>query len=276
MYTYLSCSSNHFSKNPGEAKGALLSEAPHASPISTIASSDDRHDTSMESSVKPPLILPMLLASSVAVNVMLFLVILRSCKKRDDAGANGNKELDWKVFLRYVFFGNKKMVCGKCCWSQLLKALNVGETADLHFSVKIHVLFVMDNLILFSLFLSVFQASSKNYEAFRIRRHLDVACKNSVSSAIEASTSPFWLFSFQTSLWRRLSCNGMTQKKSQLAGRRYGTKALTGVQIFAAVILPKGWQQYLLDRQWGDTNCAWSKKMMPASWWVSWNDVVGI
>lgn len=127
MYTYLSCSSNHFSKNPGEAKGALLSEAPHASPISTIASSDDRHDTSMESSVKPPLILPMLLASSVAVNVMLFLVILRSCKKRDDAGANGNKELDWKVFLRYVFFGNKKMVCGKCCWSQLLKALNVDS-----------------------------------------------------------------------------------------------------------------------------------------------------
>ena len=38
-------------------------------------------------------------------------------------------------------------------------------------------------------------------------------------------------------------------KKSQLAGRRYGTKALMGVLIFAAVILPKGWQQYLLDRQ---------------------------
>ena len=69
------------------AKGALLSEAPrHASPISTIASSDDLDVTSMDSSVKPPLILPMLLASSVAVNVMLFLVILRSCKKRDDAG----------------------------------------------------------------------------------------------------------------------------------------------------------------------------------------------
>ena len=39
------------------------------------------------------------------------------------------------------------------------------------------------------------------------------------------------------------------EKKSQLAGRRYGTKALMGVLIFAAVILPKGWQQYLLDRQ---------------------------
>ena len=73
---------------PYKAKGALLGAL--ASPISTIASSDD-FDT-MESSVSP-MILPMLLASSVAVNVMLFLVILRSYKKRDDAGGNG--KLDW-------------------------------------------------------------------------------------------------------------------------------------------------------------------------------------
>ena len=92
-----------------EAKGALLSEAPRpASPISTIASSDDLDVTSMESSVKPPVILPMLLASSVAINVMLFLMILRSCKKRDDAGGNGNfSNSIGRFFLRDVFFGKK-------------------------------------------------------------------------------------------------------------------------------------------------------------------------
>jgi len=63
------------------AKGALL-EAPLA-PISTITSSDDL-DTSMDSSVSP--ILPMLLASSVAVNVMLVMMVILRRKKRDDAG----------------------------------------------------------------------------------------------------------------------------------------------------------------------------------------------
>lgn len=91
-----------------EAKGALLSEAPHASPISTVASSDDLDVTSMESLVKPPLILPMLLASSMAVNVMLFLVILRSCKKRDDAGANGNFWNWIGRFFREIFSLEKK------------------------------------------------------------------------------------------------------------------------------------------------------------------------
>ena len=123
----------------------------------------------------------------------------------------------------------------------------------------------------FLYFLSVFQESSKNYEAFRIRRHLDVTWKNSVSSAIEASTSPFWLLSFQTFpcgegylamawVYKITACWETVRYQSF-----NGSPHLRG-----AVILPKGWQQYLLDRQWGDTNCAWSKKMMPASWWVSW------
>ena len=84
--------------------------------------------------------------------------------------------------------------------------------------------------------LSVFQESSKNYEAFRIWRHLDVTCKNSVSSAIEASTSPFWLFSFQTfPCGEGYLAMAWVKKKSQLAERRYGTKALIGVLIFAAL-----------------------------------------
>lgn len=60
-------------------------------------------------------------------------------------------------FFGEIFSLERKMLCGKCCWSQLFKALHVdscwgdGETADLHFSVRIEC-FVMDNLVLFSLF----------------------------------------------------------------------------------------------------------------------------
>lgn len=86
----------------------------------------------------------------------------------------------------------------------------------------------------FLYFLSVFQESPKNYEAFRIQRHLDVTCKNSVSSAIEASTSLFGC-----SLSRPFSVAKVILQwhdaKKITACWKTGTKALTGVQIFAAL-----------------------------------------
>lgn len=151
------------------------------------------------------------------------------------------------------------MLCGKCCWSQLFKALHVdscwgdGETADLHFSVKIQC-FVMDNLILFSFF--IFCPSSKSpRKTMKLSEYEDIwmsLVKTLCLVPLKPALPLFGCSLFpDLSLWRRLSCNGMSLKKSQLAGRRYGSQALMRVLIFAALwYCPKdGSNIYWIDNE---------------------------
>ena len=145
-------------------------------------------------------------------------------------------------FFEEIFPLERKMVCGKCCWSHLFKALHVDSFVGVMVKQQTFTFLSRYNVLLwitwycFLYFLSVFQESSKNYEAFRIRRHLDVACKDSVSSAIEASTSPLYSCCLSRPFpVAKVILQWHESKKSQLAGRRYGTKALMGILIFAAL-----------------------------------------